>query len=537
MNEACYIQVIVPLRLEWTPWYKAPRPVPEGTRVAVVFAHRTYTGVVFKTAAAPGIDTSKVQDILRIQDELAPVSPEELQFWEFISDYYLCTLGEVYKAAYPAGKLLSEQKAANILERLRQRLAIREEALNKKHKDSVRERLQAERDAIAGQIEALTRVPATRSGRQKTAGRKPVLLTGNGRTEVYLSLCRHALEQGLNVLVLTPEIAAGEQLTTVFEEAFPGQVHSVNSHITEARRRRVAEDVRSFGAQIVIGARSALFLPFSRLGLIIVENEQDMLFKQTEPAPRYNARDTAVVLGRIHGADVVLGTPSPSLESYHNVLTGKYLQEANECPSTSMTIIDVAAEKRKNGMCGPLSRKLIAAAANAGGPVALIRGWEKPDELIELAGRMLEGVETDILTLQQARLSDLGRYSLVAVLQADALFPPDDFRADERAVQALAMLREQCSGAFIVQTAKPGHPVFSSFESIYPQLLKERKQFDLPPFTRLIDTNFGGHKERLTLMPDRSMAQKKQDLRARAIAFEKKSGGRARVTIDVDPIV
>ena len=537
MSEGCYIQVIVPLRLEWIPWYKAPRLLLPGARVSVRFAHRLYTGVVLKASDNPGIDSAKVQDIIKIQDDLPAISQEELQFWEFLSDYYLCTLGEVYKAAYPAGKILSEQKAANILERLRGRLAIREEALSKKHKDSVRERLEAERDDIKRQIAALTKVPAERPASNKGKAKKSVLLTGSGRTEAYLDRCRQVLEQGLNALVLTPEIAAGEQLTAFFEEAFPGRVHSVNSHITEARRRRIAEDVRCFGAQIVIGARSALFLPFSRLGLIIVDNEQDEFYKQTEPAPRYNARDAAVMLARIHNADVLLGTPSPSLESYHNALTGKYLQESTGAASPAISIIDIAAEKRKNGMLGPISRKLLAAAAKAEGPVALIRGWEKPEELTELVSKVLADRQTDIFTLPQARLADLRSYGVVAVLQADALFPREGFRSDERAVQALAMLREQCSGAFIVQTAKPDHPVFSSFDNIYPKLLDERRQFALPPYTRLIDTDFGGRKERLVLAADRSLAQKKKELRERAVAFEKKSGGRARVTIDVDPIV
>ena len=117
------------------------------------------------------------------------------------------------------------------------------------------------------------------------------------------------------------------------------------------------------------------------------------------------------------------------------------------------------------------------------------------------------------------------------------MFPADDFRADERAVQTLAMLREQCSGIFLVQTAKSDHPVFRDGDTILQQLLQERKQFGLPPFTRLIDTDFGGRKERLTLLPGASLAKRKQELRARALDFEKKSGGRARVTIDVDPII
>lgn len=536
MQGECFIQVIVPLRLEWIPWYKSPRYLEPGAKVSVVFAHRLYTGVVLKTSDRPEIDSGKIQNIVRVQDELSPVSPEELQFWEFLSGYYLCSIGEVYKAAYPAGKINSEQKAANILERLRQRLAVREEALTKKHKDSVRERLEAERDAIKAQIEALTRIPDAEARNGSGHPGKPLLLTGGGRTEEYLKLCRSTLEKGMNALVLTPEIAAGEQLTAVFEEAFPGQVHSVNSHITEARRRKIAEDIRRFGGQIVVGARSALFLPFSRLGMIIIDNEQDVFFKQTDPAPRYHARDAAVMLGRIHGAEVVLGTPSPSLESYHNVLTGKYISKETGSVLPPMSIIDISAERRKNGMVGPFSRKLLDAASRADGPVALIRGWEKPDELQELAEKLLKGIKTDILTVPQARLADLRPYGLVAVLQADALFPEEGFRADERAVQALAMLREQCRGRFIVQTAKPDHPVFSSHDSIYPQLLEERRQFNLPPFTRLIDTDFGGRKERLTLVPDANLNKQKQELRARALAFERKSGGKARVTIDVDPI-
>ena len=535
MNGECYIQVILPLRLDWMPFYRCQATPAPGTRISVVFAHRKYLGVVWKTGVTPEIDPSRIQDVLEVRSDLPPVSKEELEFWEFMASYYLCSIGEVYKAAYPAGKLLSEQKAAGILERLRQRLAVREEALTRKHKDSVRERLEAERDAIALQIKALTRIPDGAAA--KPACGKPLLMIGGARHDEYLKRCRETLDLGLNALVLTPEIAAGEQLQELFEEAFPNQVHCVNSHITETRRRRIADDLRCYGGQVVIGTRSSLFLPFSRLGLIIVENEQDILFKQTEPSPRYNARDAAVMLGRIHGASVILGTPSPSLESLHNAQTGKYLMQRFDTPLPPVEIVDVSVERRKNGMVGRLSRKLLEAASHASGPIALIRGWEKPDELLEEVSAVFDGREVDILTLQQARLADLRAYGLVAVLQADALFPADDFRADERAVQALAMLREQCTGVFLVQTAKSDHPVFRDGDGIQQQLLDERSRFGLPPFARLIDTDFGGHKERLAWPPDANLSKRKQKLRARALDFEKKSGGHARVIIDVDPIV
>ncbi len=534
MSEGCFIQVIVPLRLGWVPWYRAPRQLMQGTRVMVSFAHRQYSGVVINFSARLP-QNLKVQDIIRVQEELPAISAEELRFWEFLADYYLCTIGEVYKAAYPSGKIEGEQKSANILERLRSRLAIREEALTKKHRDNVRERLEAERDTIAAQIEALTRI-APGQNEPKSKNTKPMLLAGPGRTQEYIKLCRSALEQGLNVLVLTPEIAAASQLAELFEESFPGQVHNVNSHISEAKRRRVAEDLRRFGAQLVVGARSALFLPFSRLGLIIIENEQDELFKQSDPAPRYNARDAAVMLGRIHGAAVVLGSPSPSLESYHNAQTGKYILQSAASPLPPISIIDVIAERRKNGMVGVLSRKLIAAISKTSGPVALIRGWEKPDELMEMCLRNFPERTIDIFTAPKAKLADLRKYTIIAILQADALFPDEGFRSDERAVQAIAMLREQCQGSFIVQTAKADHPVFNLGGKIYERLLEERRSFSLPPFTRLIDTDFGGHKERLTLPADSTLVQRKKELRERALAFEKKTGGRIRVHIDVDPI-
>ena len=528
-----YIQVLVPLRLEWIPVYRASEPLEVGDRVTVPLSRKLYPGVVYRTGVRPDVDASKIQGITRIDHDLPAVSPEELRFWEFLAGYYLCTLGEVFKAAYPAGKVRSEQKAANIMERLRQRLAVREEALAKKHKDSVRERLEAERDALVQQIDALTKVPAAVPSKPDPG--KPVLLQGAHRTEEYIALCREAIAKGFNALVLIPEIAAGEQLQAVFEDTFPGQVHCVNSHLTDTRRRRIAEDVRCFGAQIVIGTRSSLFLPFSRLGLIIVENEHDQLFKQTDPAPRYNARDAAVVLGRIHSAAVVLGSAFPSLESQYNAAIGKYELKTISGATAGMTLVDIASERRKRGMVGRISRKLLEAARKAGGPVALIRGWEKPDELQDEITAL--GLDADIFTPQQAVLSDLRPYKLIAVLQADAMFPEGDFRADERALQTLATLREQCSGVFLVQTAKADHPVFSEPDTITRRLLEERRQFRLPPYTRLIDTDFGGHKERLTLLPDATLAVRKQELMERARGFEKKTGGRKRVTIDVDPIL
>ena len=534
MDELHYIQVLVPLRLEWIPCYASAEPLQPGRRVTVSFANRSYAGVVWRTDAAPGIDPSRIRKVLKINTELPPISQEELAFWEFLSAYYLCSPGEVFKAAYPSGKIRSEQTAASILDRLRSRLAVREEALSRKHKDNVRERLEAERDSIASQIDALTRIPSGTPARKRP--RKPLLLTGAGRFDEYVALARKAVDGGFNVLVLTPEIASSQQLGSLFEDTFPGIVHRLNSHVTDARRRRVAEDLRSFGGQIVVGTRSSLFLPFTRLGLVIVENEQDILFKQTDPAPRYNARDAAVMLARIHSANVALGTPAPSLESLHNALSGKYEMKDTGADPAPVRLIDVSVERRKNGMPGRMSRKLLEAAALTSGPIALIRGWEKEEELLDESSRFLPGRKVDVFTFQQARQQPLGDYALVAVIQADALMGGNDFRADERALQAIAMLREACKGVFIVQTAKGDHPVFGPVHEVYSRLLDERLHWNLPPYSRLVDVQTGEDKERITLAADGTLAARKREILSRALETEKTSGGRIRVVIDVDPV-
>lgn len=516
----------VPLKLAWNPTYKAPDDVHAGQRVRVRLGARIYDGVVVRTGTTPSIDPSRVLPVFGISEGLPDISPGELELWQFIADYYMCTLGEVFKTACPAGKIRSEQKAANILQRLQARLAVREEALTRKHKDSVRERLEAEKADIGSQIAALTRIPLNVPETCPRKCCKPELLTGPGRTEIYIDRCGKALQEGYNILVLVPDSHSGEQLTQTLEEAFPGQVHNYNALMTAARKRRIADDVRNFGAQIVVGTRSAIFLPLSRLGLVIIDNEQDISYKQQEPSPRYNARDAAVMLARIHGAEAILGTPAPSAESWWNRQSGKYTGRVG-IPATGWELIDVGAEKRKRGMLGCLSRKLAEAAAAVQGPVALIRGWEKPEELGNDITSALPDREVTVFSWAEARRADLSGFALVAVIQADSLLGRENFRTDERALQALMMLGEAVSGKLIIQTARPEHPVFSHDAGIYDHLLKERRDFNLPPFTRLVDIHReNGDVERVTLMPGASLSAGKQKL-------IKENPG---VLFDVDPL-
>ena len=128
-----YIQVLLPVKLRWIPTYAAPIALEPGRRVCVELGKHRYDGVVWRVLERPDLPPERIQDIVAVQDELPAVTAEELRFWEFLAGYYLCTLGEVYKAAYPLLKLRSEQTAADILARLRERLARKEAQLAGRH--------------------------------------------------------------------------------------------------------------------------------------------------------------------------------------------------------------------------------------------------------------------------------------------------------------------------------------------------------------------------------------------------------------------
>ena len=402
-----YVQVLLPVKLRWIPTYASTVPLEPGRRVSVELGRRRYDGVVWRSLERPDLPPERIQPILSVQDDLPRVTEQELRFWEFLADYYLCTLGEVYKAAYPHLKIRSEQTAADILARL----------------------------------------------------------------------------------------------------------HVFHSGKTPVARRRAAEALRQGGPAVILGTRSALFLPFRDLGLVIVDEEQDPSYKQTEPAPRYHGRDAAVALAGIHGARVLLGAAVPSLETLLNVRTGKYGLRETGAPPAAATVIDIPAERRKNGMVGPFSRKLIAAVQATEGPVVLLRGWENQDPLREEAARLFPGRDIRIQTLGALKREGADDAALLAVLQADAFIARDDFRGDERALQLVGTLC-QFAPQVLIQTAVPAR--FSGARS--PEdLLAERRQFGFPPYTRLVEVRRQGSaeiRERHFLQRDKTLATRKAELLA-----------------------
>ena len=446
MDRAFYISVILPLKLEWEPCYSLPSgmdssDVKAGDRVKVQFAGKVYSGVVSKVGVKPETDPSKIKPIICIEEGLEPVLEEEMELWRQVAGYYLCSIGEVYKAAYPIGKInLEEARAAalekarksreKLLENMRGKVAKTQDRLEKKlalaakakegtktklrnSEDAERIRLELEtaREALK-QAEALYSDRAAKTGasledlpwtkiklspaqekayksvREGFAARKPVMLngvTGSGKTEIYIKMAQEAIKSGKNVLYMVPEIALSRQLEERLQIHFGDRLLTFHSGETAASKRNTAETIRSFkGSEnnyIVLGTRSSLFLPHHTLGLIIVDEEHDSSYKQDSPAPRYNGRDTALMLSVIQKCGIILGSATPSLEELYNCRYGKHhlveLQvRYHGSQESDIEIIDTKAERRKRGMQGNFSRKLIDHIQHTidnGGQVMILR--------------------------------------------------------------------------------------------------------------------------------------------------------------------
>ena len=442
-GQKTYISVILPLKLDWEASYFVPQemgPVEVGDRVRVIFANKKYLAVVSATDVTPNVDASRVMSILKIEREMRKIRQEEIRLWQSIAEYYLCSIGEVYKTAYPSEKISSEethlaalQKVENsrrkIQEQIQNKIAKLEERMAKKKaivetaKDGSKTKAKAEEDIIKIQAEieaadkALTAIKyrdassdivlaeqtdpvLNLSEAQKTAyqrikdgfsSSKPVMLhgvTGSGKTEIYIKLAKEALNRGQNILYLVPEIALSRQLEDRLQQHFGETLMTYHSGKTSVQKRTIAERISKAGngGYIVLGTRSSLFLPHHDLGLIIVDEEHDNSYKQDSPAPYYNGRDTALMLSVIHTTqesrcNILLGSATPSLEERYNCLMGRHvLVELTErfhgSEDSEIEIIDTRAERRKNGMKGNFSRKLIdqiQRALDSGEQVMILR--------------------------------------------------------------------------------------------------------------------------------------------------------------------
>ena len=347
-----YIDVILPLAIRDCYTYSVPdglsMPAP-GTRVLVPLMKKEVRGVVLREHTEPVDETlaAKIRPMTALLDAAPVVSPEQLTLWQWMSAYYMCTLGEVMAAALPGGL---DKRLANPPKRRRTHLEAYDGPIEPAHA------LSPTQTKSADEIETFW-----------TSGKDIVLLhgvTSSGKTDIYIHLIQSQLKAGKNVLYLVPEIALTTQLTSRLQCIFGDQLIVYHSRFTDAERGDLYLASAKSEPHVVLGARSAVFLPTPNIGLVIVDEEHEPSYKQAEPAPRYHARAAAIVLAKAHHANVLLGTATPSVESYYLAKKGVYglvslTERFGGVELPDIKLIDLKRQYERKEMYGHFSDPLV----------------------------------------------------------------------------------------------------------------------------------------------------------------------------------
>lgn len=430
-----YADVILPLPLDGMFTYSIPAHMQEsmqvGMRVRVPFGKsKTYIAIVahLHNERPSGY---QVKDILELIDQQPVLLPQQLKQWQWISNYYMSPIGEVYKAALPGGMkaedgykartelyitlappFQSEQGRHIALEMLRKaqrQLEVmhvylemtangeevtREALLNSSHNTLATINALIKRGILTTYEREVARLnhggePHPEHIKQLNEAqqdafnqiqfqflKKQVVLlhgvTSSGKTEIYIHLIQQALERKQQVLYLVPEIALTVQMMNRLRKVFGNQLGIYHSKYSDAERVEIWQKQLSDNPyDIILGARSAVFLPFQRLGLVIVDEEHETSYKQQDPMPRYHARDVAIMMAApIREARVLLGTATPSMESYYNTQTGKYglvelKQRYQGIELPEIQIVDTKALQHRKLMNGPFSPILLSRVREA----------------------------------------------------------------------------------------------------------------------------------------------------------------------------
>ena len=440
-----YVDVILPLPLEGTFTYSLPTTLADkvglGVRVLVPLGKsKTYTAMAVRVHDnKPEFET---RDILQVIDSDPVLLERQLKLWQWISTYYMSAIGDVFKAALPAGlkaeenyrpktvrcvtlpvNMRSEQTlhlAITILGRALKQQQTFNTYLQLSHWDQIDGDTQPDHiqeiacdellnaanasDAVLRQLvnrhfleiyhREVGRIggggdyhpeniqplsEAQQDAMQQIEGQmkeKNVVLlhgvTSSGKTEIYIHLIKKAIDEGQQVLYLLPEIALTVQMTRRLQRVFGSRLGIYHSKYSDAERVEIwKKQLSDKPYDVVLGARSAVFLPFTRLGLVIIDEEHETSFKQQDPAPRYHARSAAIMLAHMYeGAKVLLGTATPSMESFYNASTGKYgyVRLATRYRNVALPEIRVADMKdlyHRKMMRGPFSPELLEAMRNA----------------------------------------------------------------------------------------------------------------------------------------------------------------------------
>lgn len=437
LHSMSFVDVILPLPLDGLFTYAVPAAtqtqVQVGIRVVVPFGRsKTYVALVARLHDERP-EGYEVKNILSVEDDHPVLLPQQLRLWQWMSDYYLSPVGEVMKAALPSGMKAedgyrpktetfirlteafcneqAQHTALQMLQRAPAQLQVfkamltqseflsRDELMNLTHcslatvnalvKRGILETYEQEVGRLnhGGEphpehIQPLSDSQADALNQMKMwwLKKQVVLLhgvTGSGKTEIYIHLIQQALDRHEQVLYLLPEIALTVQMMQRLQRVFGNRLGIYHSKYSDAERVEIwQKQLSTQPYDVILGARSAVFLPFQHLGLVIVDEEHETSFKQQEPMPRYHARDVAIMLAPLsfpqggkprnagNSPKVLLGTATPSMESYYNTQTGKYgLVELKEryrgMELPEIQIVDVKDQRRRKLMKGPFSPVLV----------------------------------------------------------------------------------------------------------------------------------------------------------------------------------
>lgn len=383
-----YADVILPLPFSDLYTYAVPAEmrnnITRGSRVIVPFGTRKYYTAIVNKIHDSAPENFKVKEIHSLIDSQPVVIEQQLILWEWISFYYLSPLGDVFKTALPSSMKSEDLKSkftpktetfirinssmdnesiTNTIGKAAKQLSLYNtinyflttnkidyisrkdvsglenytiSAFNGLVQKDVLQIFTIEVGRLNHDIKPTRRPYSLNKPQQKAYNeivdiletRQTCLLhgvTSSGKTEIYIHLIENLLSKGKQVLYLVPEIALTTQLTQRLQAVFGSRIGIYHSKINDNERSEIWQKMLSGEPyDIILGVRSSLFLPYQKLGLVIVDEEHEMSYKQQDPSPRYHARDTAIMLAHLYDAKTVLGSATPSLESYYNTLTGKY---------------------------------------------------------------------------------------------------------------------------------------------------------------------------------------------------------------------
>ena len=430
-----YVDVILPLPLPGTFTYRVPKELEKsilpGCRVSVPLgSKKSYTALIVALHNNEPKEYA-VKDIIELLDNAPIVTEQQMKLWDWISRYYLCSLGDIYKAAIPQG-LKGEFKP-----RTEQRVRITEKCNNRKsieillqsltraprqrrlldtflknsepfsdepkeiskHKlletaqvspniykqlqdRGILETYEVEIGRLSKEFQPVVPQNNLNKAQQKAFEeikenftKKNVTLlhgvTSAGKTEIYIHLIAEALDRGEQVLYMLPEIALTKQIIERLQRVFGSRIGLYHSKFSDAERVEIwKKQLSDAPYDVILGVRSSVFLPFKDLGLVIIDEEHENSYKQQEPAPRYNARNAAIVLASFFRAKTLLGTATPSIESYYNATTGKYAlvnltTRHKEVKMPEIEVIDMVEYNRKKQTVGPFSDPLVEAMSTA----------------------------------------------------------------------------------------------------------------------------------------------------------------------------